>query len=210
MIKCLIFDLDSCLSAADEPGTELYEPVFEAIRRSNNGLISPEVLDHAFSDMWRIPFDAVAKSYGFTSDMRDAGWRHLKDMEVLTPMRGYGDLDALMDLNEQRFLVTLGFRRLQESKIRALGISHLFSGIYINAIDELGHRGKQAIFEDILGTYGYSPAEVMIVGDNADSEIAAGIRLGIATVQTLRPGVPFAPTATHHIRTLHELKALLT
>jgi FMN phosphatase YigB (HAD superfamily) len=50
---------------------------------------------------------------------------------------------------------------------------------------------------------------VLIVGDNPDSELAAGQRLGIRTVQTLRPGVPYAPTATHHIRTLHEFKHLL-
>lgn len=38
-------------------------------------------------------------------------------LEVTTPMQGYGDLDVLKELPVQRFLVTSGFRRLQESKI---------------------------------------------------------------------------------------------
>ena len=29
-----------------------------------------------------------------------------------------------------------GFRRLQESKVKALGIEHLFTAIHIDAIDE--------------------------------------------------------------------------
>jgi putative hydrolase of the HAD superfamily len=35
---------------------------------------------------------------------------------------------------------------------------------------------------------GLSPEEVVIVGDNPDSEIEVGNRLGIRTVQILRPG----------------------
>jgi FMN phosphatase YigB (HAD superfamily) len=51
--------------------------------------------------------------------------------------------------------------------------------------------------------------QVLLVGDNHDSEIAIGARLGLRTVQTLRPGVPRSPAATHHIQTLQELKPLL-
>ena len=36
MIRAIIFDLDNCLSAADEPGKGLLEPVFDAIRRVNH------------------------------------------------------------------------------------------------------------------------------------------------------------------------------
>jgi len=44
-----------------------------------------------------------------------------------------------------RFLVTSGFRRLQESKVQALGIGKLLTGIYVDAIDEPRPRGKQRI-----------------------------------------------------------------
>jgi FMN phosphatase YigB (HAD superfamily) len=51
--------------------------------------------------------------------------------------------------------------------------------------------------------------KVLIVGDNPDSEIEAGNRLGIKTVQILRPGVPRADNASYHIQTFHQLKMLL-
>jgi len=210
MIKAIIFDLDCCLSAADEPGWQLYAPVFDAITRASQGSHSPATLQNAFADMWRLPFDFVVGKYGFTLAMRAAGWEVLARLEVTTPMQGYGDLAVLKELPVLLFLVTSGFRRLQESKIRALGIAPLFTAIYVDAIDQPGYRGKQKIFEGTLDEYRLQSDQVLIVGDDHDSEIAIGVRLGIRTVQTLRPGVPRSPAAAHHIRTLHELKPLLT
>ena len=42
MTKAIIFDLDSCLAAADEVGEPLFAPAFAAIRAANNGSV-PEV-----------------------------------------------------------------------------------------------------------------------------------------------------------------------
>jgi putative hydrolase of the HAD superfamily len=209
MIKAIIFDLDNCLSAADEPNTALFQPAFDAIARANHGSLSQEVLQQAFAEMWRVPFDAVARKYRFAPEMLRAGWEVLRRTEVTTPMSGYGDLGALPELPVQRLLVTSGFRRLQESKVRALGIGPLFTAVHIDAIDEPDHQGKQRIFEAILVERQLRPDEVLIVGDNADSELAAGRRLGMRTVQTLRPGVPVDPATTHRIRSLFEIQSVL-
>src|SRR5919201_1625998 len=137
--------------------------------------------------------------------MLSAGWAVNARTEVDRPMRGYADLGTLAELPARLFLVTSGFRRLQESKVRALGIRSRFEHIVIDAIDEPDRKGKAALFADILRTYGLAPTEVLVVGDDEDSEIAAGNRLGILTVQILRPGVPRATTATHVISTLVEM-----
>lgn len=205
MIRAIIFDLDSCLSAADEVGRNLYDPVFRAIREANHDTLTNEELDEAFTDAWRIPFDVVAETHGFSAGMRDAGWREFSSLEVRTPMVGYPDLPAIWDLPVQRFLVTSGFRRLQESKVRALGFADRFTAILIDAIDEPGKKGKQRIFEEILKAHRLPPSDVLVVGDNPDSEIAAGNRLGIATVQVLRDGVPRGTNANRYIHTLDEL-----
>src|SRR4026208_269553 len=131
MIDAIIFDLDSCISAADEPGREMFAPVFAAIKAANQGSHSESQLDVAFADMWRLPFAFVAEKHALTEAMKAAGWRIFVDLQVTTPMRGYGDLSVLRDLNVRRFLVTSGFRRLQESKIRALNIAALFTEIVI-------------------------------------------------------------------------------
>ena len=207
--KAVIFDLDNCLAAATEVGEELFEPAFDAIRQANRGDVSDEALARAFADMWRTPFDRVAAQYGFSEAMLAAGWREFVALEVTRPMSGYGDLAVLAELPVQRFLVTSGFRRLQESKIRALNLAPLFTAFFVDAIDEPVRVGKQGFFERILRDYGLAPGEVLVVGDSAESEIAAGNRLGIRTVQTLRPGVPRADNATDHIRSLIELPGLL-
>ena len=114
-----------------------------------------------------------------------------------------------MNVRGLLFLVTSGFRRLQESKIRALGFTSVFSAIYIDAVGEANRLGKEGLFQKILRDDELSRSEVLIVGDNPDSEIAAGNRLGIATVQILRPGVERAANAKHFISGLRELRALI-
>lgn len=209
MIRALIFDLDNCLAAAREVGEELYEPAFQAMRQANDGSISGELLERAFADIWRHSVDWVAAKYGFPEPMLAAGWRVFVELEVKRPLYGYGDLAVLVDLPGKRFLVTSGFRRLQESKIKALKLAPFFTATYVDAIDEPDRLGKQGLFERIMKEQHLNPAEVLVVGDNADSEIAVGTRLGMKTVQTLRLGVPRADNATFHIHSLAELKSLL-
>ena len=38
MTKAIIFDLDSCLAAADEVGEQVFAPAFAAIRAANEGV----------------------------------------------------------------------------------------------------------------------------------------------------------------------------
>jgi putative hydrolase of the HAD superfamily len=209
VIHALIFDLDNCLADAREVGEELYQPAFEAIRQANLGVVAPEALDRAFHDIWRHSLDWVAAQYGFSQAMITAGWHVFSGLEVNRKLTGYGDLSILSELSAARFLVTSGFRRLQESKIEALDLRPLFAAIYVDAIDEPNRVGKLGYFERILQDRELAAAEVLVVGDNADSEIAVGVRLGMPTAQTLRPGVPYAASASFHIRSLQELKALI-
>jgi FMN phosphatase YigB (HAD superfamily) len=208
MIKAFIFDLDSCLAAANEVGETLFAQAFQAIRSANNGQLSDERLHAAFTDCWRFPFDCIAERYGFSPAMRAAGFAAFSQTEVTEQMHGYGDLAVLGELPGKLFLVTSGFRRLQESKVKALGIAHLLAELHIDAIDRPGPKGKLHAFQSILQNHQLAPKEVLVVGDNPESEIAAGNQLGMATIQILRPGVPPSPAATHQIHSLHELKNL--
>lgn len=209
MIRAIIFDLDNCLSAADEVGRDLLEPVFAAIRRANTGTLSVEALEKAIEDCWHYPLDFVAREHGFSDEMLAAGWEVAARTEVKTSMRSYSDIGVLAELPARLFLVTSGFRRYQESKIRALGFERFFEAIQIDAIDEAERKGKQGIFKDILTTYRLGAAEVLVVGDNPDSEIEAGNVLGMLTVQILREGVPRGSNARHYIYHLGELKELM-
>lgn len=209
LVRAIIFDLDNCLAAANEVGEQLLEPVFSAVRAANDGALSPTALDAAFADCWVHAFDFVAARYDFTPQMRDAGWQAFREIEVRAPMHGYGDLALLPTLGERRFLVTSGFRRLQESKVRALGIESCFDAIVIDAIDEPARRGKEQIFLELMRQICLDPSDVLVVGDNAESELAAATRLGLRSVQLIRPGVEPADGVTIHLRDLAELRAWL-
>jgi putative hydrolase of the HAD superfamily len=174
-MTAVIFDLDNCLCPADEVGEDLFAPAFAAIRAANDGSVTTSALTAAFDAMWRHAYDWVARTHAFTPAMCEAGWKALSQVEVTGPMHGYPDLDLLGDVPAARFLVTSGFRRLQESKVRALGIGPLF--------------------------------EVVVVGDNAESELAAGKALGLRTVQLLRPAVHPSSIATAHV---HDLRGLIS
>jgi len=209
MIKAIIFDLDNCLAAAEETGRQLLVPTFDAIGRANHGTLTDDELERAFDACWGHSLDAVARKYGFSDEMLTAGWAENARAEVTVPMRGYPDLDAIRELPATLFLVTSGFRRLQESKVRALAVRSLFERVYIDAIDEPNRKGKEAIFAQILRANALEPSEVLVVGDDADSEIAAGNRLGIPTVQIRRAGIPHAANATRHIASLTELNGIM-
>jgi FMN phosphatase YigB (HAD superfamily) len=209
MIAAAIFDLDNCLAPADETGEGLYARLFDAIRCANMGSHSEEELQVAFSDFWVHALDWVAARHGFTNAMLDAGWRVMATLEVDRPMHGYGDLHVLTALPVRRFLVTSGFRRLQISKIRALGIEGAFERVFVDGLDDTHRKGKLGIFRDILDSLGLEPRDVLVVGDNPESEIAAGNELGMKTVQILRAGVPRSNRALWHIRCLSDLGPLI-
>jgi FMN phosphatase YigB (HAD superfamily) len=157
MIRALILDLDNCIAAADEPGRAFFEPVFQAIREANAAGLPETALASAFEDMWRHPLDWVAERHGFSPAMLRAGWEASTELEVPGPMRGYGDLSALLDIRQYKFVVTSGFRRLQESKFLALGLHGAFEALIVDAINEPGRLGKQAWFETILAQHHLPP-----------------------------------------------------
>jgi len=203
-----IFDLDNCLLDARAMGT-LFESAFVAIRRANNGTLSPDLLEDAIDQCWYTAFDLVADRFGFSTAMRDAGWHEFEQMEMRPPLSGYADIGLLPSLPVRKYLVTSGFRRLQQSKIDALGIAPWFERVVIDAINEPGPHGKGRIFAEILAQEGCTPQQVLVVGDNPLSELAAGRALGMVTVQTVRPGVSAWDAADHRVAGLEGVQQLL-
>ena len=204
-IKAVIFDLDNCLAPADQADGALFEPVFEAIAGANTGILSQQALAAAFAEFWRLPMDVIEARHGFSSEMKLAARAAYRQLRVTAPMSGYPDLPLLAQFRTAKFLVTTGFRRLQESKIKALGIAGEFDAVHIDAIDESGRKGKVGFFSEILEKSRLDPEEALVVGDNPESEIDAGNHLGIPTVQILRPGIIPGGNAAFYVRNLAEL-----
>jgi len=88
------------------------------------------------------------------------------------------------------------------------GFGGWIAATQIDAIDESEPRGKYRIFQELLAQHGFRPGATLVVGDHPESEIEAGNRLGMRTVQMLRPGVPPSATAHAQIHSRRELKVL--
>ena len=208
-----IFDLDNCLIDALSVGS-LFEPAFEAVRRANQGALTPAVLEEALNQCWYTAFDLVADRYGFTPAMRSAGWEEFRQMEVRTPPQAYPDLGLVPSIPLRRYLMTSGFRRLQNSKIDALGIRSWFEDVIIDALDDKDDEnapphGKRPVFERILAREGCTPQQVLVIGDNPLSELGAGHALGAVTVQTVRPGISPWELADYRVESLEEVLQIL-
>lgn len=204
-----IFDLDNCLIDARSVGP-LFEPAFDAVRQANQGALAPAMLEEALNQCWYTAFDLVADRYGFTPAMRAAGWQAFCRMQVHTAPEGYPDLDVVPSIPLRRYLVTSGFRRLQNSKIDALGIRPWFEDVIIDALDDKDDasappHGKLPVFERILAREGCAPQQALVIGDNPLSELGAGRALGAVTVQTVRPGIRPWELADHRVQNLAEV-----
>lgn len=209
MIRAIVFDLDKCLAPPEEIGRAFFEPPIDAIRRANEGTLSDEALESAFRDFWHLSYDDIATRHGFSRVMFEAGWQAYRSLRMPGPLRGYGDLEVLAKFRVPLVLVTTGFREFQESKVDALGIRDRFVEVIVDDIDGHFRLGKYRIFGELLCRHRWQPDSVLVVGDNPDSEIAAGNRLGMPTVQILRPGVPRDASALHHVGDLAELSEML-
>jgi phosphoglycolate phosphatase-like HAD superfamily hydrolase len=122
MIKAIIFDLDNCLAASDEPGRRLLAPTFDAIRRANHGTLSEHTLERAFDECWGHSLDTVARKYGFSAEMLAAGWAENARAEVQVPMHGYPDLGVIRGLPATLFLWAFARCRYSDQELRAPGM----------------------------------------------------------------------------------------
>jgi putative hydrolase of the HAD superfamily len=132
----------------------------------------------------------------------------LRNMTYDLPMQPFEDYHHLKDIPLDKFLVTTGFPKLQHSKIHQLGIKNDFKEIIVVDPD-LSKQTKREVMADIMVRYNYHPSDLLVIGDDPDSEIKAALSLGIDTFlfdpNDIYPDVQ----ATHKSRTLRDVLAVL-
>lgn len=207
MIRGIIFDLDMCILDTHTLSGPFFEPVLSALYGSN---LSQELKEKVDRRLWTTSLDDTVELYGVPKETADRMREAYAHIEVPDGIKSFGDEEVIRDLPVKKILVTSGFRKFQETKIRKLGIAGLFDEIIVDALDDREQRkGKLKIFQEILAAHGWSNKEVLVVGDNPESELGKAKQLGIKSVQTLRPGVERWDGADAHIVSLDELHTLL-
>ncbi|MDB5136397.1 MAG: family hydrolase, partial [Mucilaginibacter sp.] len=131
-------------------------------------------------EMTRRPFQHIADEFQLDKDLRNRIIDTLKNMTYDAPMQPFEDYAYVRKIPWDKFLVTTGFVKLQLSKIKMLGIEQDFKNIHI--IDpEVSQLTKKDVFVEIMEKHGYNPAELLVIGDDPESEIKAAKALGIDT-----------------------------
>lgn len=205
-----ILDLDNTLFDTRSIPAELIDRLHSRLRIANeeSRAVPPPVLEQAINDTWYAPFSLVCARYSLPEMFLNIWNEWQETVSFDKPLPLYPDvlssLQTLRDQGHRLCLLTSGYRRLQRAKIEALGITRFFDEIHIDAVDESG-SGKAAIISEWLLSGRWIREDLLIVGDSATNEIDAGVRLGISTVQILRPGVVAAEFADRHIHSLLEL-----
>ena len=123
-------------------------------------------------------------------------------------MQAFDDYHHLKQIPLDKFLVTTGFVKLQMSKVRQLGIEQDFKEIYIVDPD-VSSKTKKDVFAEIMQKYHYQPADLLVIGDDPESEIKAALGLGIDTFLFDPAGRYRREASTHRSAKLkHVLKLL--
>lgn len=206
MKNVIIYDLDHTLYDSSTIDKHIFAPAFKVLSEANLFAKYDEIA--VKKDFFSISFNAFLEKY------LDEGIKHdfvksLRSLRNFPTLKTYDDAYLVKEINTTNYLVTSGLREFQNQKIDALGIRDWFAEIYIDDPIDPKWKDKQDIIKHILNKHNYYPIEVLVVGDNPESEIKAGNQLGIETIQILRDGIIPSKKAKYQIKSLHELNTYI-
>ncbi len=176
--KALLLDLDNTIFPVSSIGDELFAPLFSLIRqRGEHQGDFAGMKKHIMSK----PFQWVANQYEFSESLKHDSLQLLEQLTYDKPIEPFEDYQEIKNLPLVKFLVTAGFTKMQESKIRNLGIEKDFAETII--IDPMKTAfTKKDHFRDIAARHHFLNHEVLVAGDDYHSEIKFAHELGMVAV----------------------------
>jgi putative hydrolase of the HAD superfamily len=178
MKKAIFLDLDNTIYPVSSIGEKLFKCLFAHIEMSGEYTGSFEEIK---DEIQRTPFQKVAKDFAFSEHLLSECLSIHTNLTFNEAMNTFDDYVEIRKLPQKKYLVTSGFTKLQNSKIEQLGIRNDFEAIYIIDLQQ-STQTKKDVFQQILNDQNYSGTEVLVVGDDLNSEIKAGKELGMDTV----------------------------
>jgi len=179
MKQALILDLDNTIYPVSSIADDLFKSLFDLLDQNLDGK-SYEHVEAAKDDLTRRHFHLVANKFNFGDELTAKGIDLLKNTAYELPMQPFEDYHHIKTVNLPKFLVTTGFTKLQWSKVKMLGIEGDFVEIHI--VDpETSKQTKRDVFADIMARHNYKAEDILVIGDDPESEIKAAIELGIDT-----------------------------
>jgi len=210
MKKALIFDLDNTIYPVSAIADNLFAKLF-AVLDEYSGSINmgdDDRMSKIKEEMTRRPFQYIADKYELDKELNDKMVDTLRTMTYDLPMQPFEDYHHLRNIHLDKFLVTTGFVKLQMSKVIQLGIEQDFKEIIVVDPDVSG-KTKKDVFTEIMQKHNYQPADLLVIGDDPDSEIKAAMELGIDTFLFDPKGIYPGAASTHQSNDLKHVLNIL-
>lgn len=179
MKNIFFIDLDNTIYFTKPNEEQLMGGLYNVLENEDLG-ISDEKYREAKAEMLRTPFQKVAAKYGFKQSAIDNAIKYLVTGEVTAPLNPSEDYHYIKNLKGRKFIVTAGFLRKQTTKVKMLGISDDFEELYVVDVTTSNQNKKDA-FEALIKKHNLNPEEILVIGDDAESEIKFGLELGLST-----------------------------
>ncbi|MBU1199404.1 MAG: HAD hydrolase-like protein [Nanoarchaeota archaeon] len=203
MIKLIIFDLDNTLfDTYEQLGMHVLDQMIEKMKSAGLTDEQEKVLREKYVTTG---FRTVANMLKLSDELKAIGKSTYENMD-LSKITPFDDVKLIKRFSQKKILVTSGTERVQNEKIRILGIAPLFDEIIVDL--EGSGNSRMKIFMKLTGAYEVRPKEVLVIGDNAEAEIIAGNNLGMITVQIFRRHF-LKGKADYYVKDLHEVKKIL-
>lgn len=202
----LILDLDNTIFPVKAIGEKLFAPLFKLMEKKEYD-IDEQNLKAAKNEIMRKPFQKVAETYGFPQKLIEESIALLNDLTYNEPIDYFEEYNFVRQLPARRILLTAGFTKLQKSKVRALGIENDFEEVFI-VDSEKTVENKKDFIEKIIDRYSLSKDNLIVVGDDPDSEIQAAVELGVTSFLLDTEGKYLGGSAAYTGRTLKDLEQI--
>lgn len=203
--KAIIYDLDNTIYSVKSIGEELLAPLFDLIVSTTE---HNKEMSQIRKELMGIPFQKVAAKHGFSKELIQKSNQLLRDLTYKGGIQPFEDYEKIKEIPGDRYLVTMGFTKMQWSKIRCMGIEEDFQEIHVVDPD-ISSQTKKDVFAAIIKRKGYAISEVLVVGDDPASEIKAARELGIDTAIMDKSNQYGQEAATYRIADFMGLKKKL-
>lgn len=177
MKHIFFIDLDNTIYFTKPNEEQLMGELYHFLESIDLG-ISDKDFKLAKQEMLRTPFLKVAKKYGFKEEAMPEIISYLHNREVTKPLKPSDDYHYIKSLKGRKFIVTAGFEKQQLSKVKMLGITDDFEDV---RVVDVSVSNKKDVFEELIDQHNLNVDDILIIGDDAASEIKFGLELGIST-----------------------------
>jgi putative hydrolase of the HAD superfamily len=176
--KAIFLDLDNTIYPVSSIGEKLFKTLYQLIIESGeyNGKF-----DEVKAQILRKPYQLVSKEFSFSARLHNDGLTLLTNLVYSDPIKPFDGYKLVKEFPCKKFLITFGFTKMQHSKIDMLGIRNDFEEIFVIDPDKT-HMTQKDIFLRILKKHNLETSDVVVVGDDLNSEIKAASELGIDTI----------------------------